>query len=166
MNAPSYRKMGDHTETLQVDYDPSRISYSQLLDIFWQSHQPERHSWSRQYMHAVFYYDENQRLQAEASKIALAEKIGDKVETKVLPLRSFTMAEDYHQKYLLKSHAELKGEVERIYSSHQDLIDSTAAARLNGYVGGHGNKDQLSREIARLGLNTEGKAILIELVQK
>lgn len=166
MNAPSYKKMGDHTETIQVDYDPGRISYSQLLDIFWQSHQPERRSWSRQYMHAVFYHDEDQRLQAEASRVALAEKIGDKVETKVMPLRSFTMAEDYHQKYLLKGHGELKGELVRIYPSHRDLVDSTAAARLNGYAGGHGNKAQLSREIARLGLSTRGRETLIELVQK
>ena len=87
----------------------SRISYSQLLDIFWQSHQPKRRSWSLQYMHAVFYHDEDQQLQAEASKVALEKKIGDKVETKVVPLRSFTMAEDYHQKYLLKGHGELNG---------------------------------------------------------
>ncbi len=166
MKAPTYKRMGDHTETIQVDYDPGRISYSQLLAIFWQSHQPERRSWSRQYMHAVFYHDEDQRLQAEASRVALAEKIGDKVETKVAPLRSFTMAEDYHQKYLLKGHRALKAEVVRIYPSHRDLVDSTAAARLNGYAGGHGNKAQLSREIAKLGLSTRGRETLIKLVQK
>lgn len=166
MSVPSYKKMGDHTETIQVDYDPDRISYSQLLDFFWQSHRPQKRSWSQQYMRAVFYHDKDQRLQAEASKVALAEKIGDKVETKVMPLRSFTMAEDYHQKYLLKGHGELKGELVRIYPSHRDLVDSTAAARLNGYAGGHGNKAQLSREITRLGLSTSAREILIELVQK
>ena len=166
MITPSYTKMGDHTETVQVDYDPDRISYSQLLDIFWQSHRPERRSWSRQYMHAVFYHDEDQRTQAEASRAALAVQIGDNVETRVMPLRSFTMAEDYHQKYLLKGHGKLNGELAGIYPSHRDLVDSTAAARLNGYAGGHGNKAQLSREIARLGLSTRGRETLSELVQK
>ena len=166
MNTPSYTKMGDHTETVQVDYDPDRISYRQLLDIFWQSHRPERRSWSRQYMHAVFYHDEDQRSQAEASRAALAVQIGDNVETRVMPLRSFTMAEDYHQKYLLKGHGKLNGELAGIYPSHRDLVDSTAAARLNGYVGGHGNQAQLSREIAGLGLSTRGRKILVELVQK
>jgi hypothetical protein len=76
------------------------------------------------------------------------------------------VAEDYHQKYLLKGHSVLNGELVRIYPSHRDLVDSTAAARLNGYVGGHGTKAQLSGEIARLGLSTRGKKILLELVQK
>ncbi|NNK93561.1 MAG: peptide-methionine (S)-S-oxide reductase [Desulfobacterales bacterium] len=166
MDAPTYRQMGDHTETIQIDYDPSRVSYNQLLDIFWQSHQPKRRSWSQQYMNAVFYHNENQLLQAEASKTALSQKIGHKVETKVVPLNSFTMAEDYHQKYLLKGRNALEKELVRIYPHHRDLVDSTAAARLNGYVGGHGNKDQLSREIERLGLSIEGKKTLTELVRK
>ena len=57
-------------------------------------------------------------------------------------------------------------ELLRIYPNHRDLVDSTAAARLNGYAGGYGNKTQLSREIARLGLSTRGRETLIELVQK
>ena len=166
MEAPTYTHMGDHTETVQVDYDPSRISYSNLLDIFWKSHQPKKRSWSQQYMIAVFYHDENQRLQAEASKTTLAQKIGHKVKTKVVPLRSFTMAEDYHQKYLLKGYDGLKNELVRIYPRHRDLVNSTAAARLNGYAGGHGNKDQLLREIQMLGLSTEGKKTLAEFVRK
>lgn len=158
--------MGDHTETIQLDYDPSRISYSQLLDIFWQSHQPKRRSWSQQYMNAVFYHNESQRLQAEASKTALSQKIGHKVETKVVPINSFTIAEDYHQKYLLKGRDGLEKELVRIYPHHRDLVDSTAAARLNGYVGGHGNREQLSREIERLGLSMEGREALIKFVGK
>lgn len=158
--------MGDHTETIQLDYDPSRISYSQLLDIFWQSHQPKRRSWSQQYMNAVFYHNESQRLQAESSKTALSQKIGHKVETKVVPINSFTIAEDYHQKYLLKGRDGLEKELVRIYPHHRDLVDSTAAARLNGYVGGHGNREQLSREIERLGLSMEGREALIKFVGK
>ena len=158
--------MGDHTETIQVDYDPSSISYSQLLDIFWKSHKPNRRSWSRQYINVVFYQEEDQRLQAESSKAALAQKNDYKVKTKVLPLRSFTMAEDYHQKYFLKRHDDLEKELVQIYPLHWDLVDSTAAARLNGYAGGHGNKDQLSREVERLGLSIGGRKTLAEFVRK
>ncbi len=166
MVAPTYSKMGDPTETIQVDYDPTLISYSQLLDIFWQSHLPEKSSWSRQYMRAVFYHDEDQRQQAVASRDSLEHENGYTVKTKVVPLRSFTLAEDYHQKYLLKMHAELEDELVRIYPSHQDLVDSTAAARLNGYAGGHGNKAQLSREIDSLGLSQSGRKKLLKLVQR
>lgn len=166
MDNPTYKKMGDHTETIQVDYDPSSISYSQLLDIFWKSHKPNRRSWSRQYMNVVFYQEEDQRLQAESSKAALAQKNDYKVKTKVLPLWSFTMAEDYHQKYFLKRHDDLEKELVQIYPLHRDLVDSTAAARLNGYAGGHGNRDQLSREVERLGLSIAGRKTLAEFVRK
>ena len=79
------------------------------------------------------------------------------------PLRSFTMAEDYHQKYILKHHDKLKNEMSRIYPLHRDFVDSTAVARLNGYAGGNGSRDQLSREIESLGLSAEGKKVLAEV---
>lgn len=73
------------------------------------------------------------------------------------------MAEDYHQKYILKNHGKLKKEMSRIYPLHRDFVDSTAVARLNGYVGGNGSRDQLSREIESLGLSAEGKKVLAEV---
>ena len=166
MNAPTYRKMGDHTETVQVDYDPQRITYAQLLDIFWKSHMPTRRSWSRQYMSAVFYHNEEQRQQALASKATLEQNIGHAVKTNVVPLRSFTMAEDYHQKYILKKHRALSNQMARIYPNHQDFVDSPAVTRLNGYAGGHATADQLSREIDILGLSAEGKNRLADLVKR
>ncbi len=162
MDAPNYSNMGDHTETVQVDYDPERITYAQLLDIFWESHRPTQRSWSRQYMNAVFYHNDQQRRVAMASKAAVEQKIGHTVKTEVVSLRSFTMAEDYHQKYILKRHYDLKNEMSRIYPSHQKFVDSTAVARLNGYAGGHGTKDQLSQEIEGLGLSAEGKKVLTD----
>ena len=161
--APTYRSMGDHTETVQVDYDPGRISYARLLDIFWKSHQPTGKSWSRQYINAVFYQDAQQHRLAMASRTALEQKIGRTVKTEVAPLRSFTMAEDYHQKYVLKNHGKLKNEMSHIYPLHRDFVDSTAVARLNGYAGGNGSRDQLSREIESLGLSAEGKKVLAEV---
>jgi len=163
---PNYGNIGDHTETVQVDYDPERISYSRLLEIFWESHRPTRQSWSRQYMNAVFFHNETQRRLAMDSKTALEQKIGRTVKTKVAPLRSFTMAEDYHQKYILKRHHDLKDEMSRIYPRHRDFVDSTAVARLNGYAGGHGSLDRLSREIESLGLSAKGKKLLTGMVRK
>ena len=58
---PTYRSIGDHSETIQIDYDPARTSYKKLLFIFWQSHDPTHHAWSRQYMSAIFYQNEEQR---------------------------------------------------------------------------------------------------------
>jgi peptide methionine sulfoxide reductase MsrA len=148
-----------------VDYDPARITYSQLLDIFWKNHQPTRRPWSRQYMNAVFYHNEQQRKLATISKTTLEQRLGRTVKTEVLPLRSFTLAEDYHQKYILKQHP-LKNEMSRIYPRHPDFVNSTAVARLNGYAGGNGTEVQLSQEIESLGLTANGKKVLAEMVRK
>jgi len=163
--APTYSDLGDHTETVQVDYDPARITYSQLLDLFWKNHRPTRRPWSRQYMNAVFYHNEQQRKLATVSKTTLEQGLGRTVTTEVLPLRSFTLAEDYHQKYILKQHP-LKNEMSRIYPGQLDFVNSTAVARLNGYVGGNGTKDQLLQEIDSLGLSANGKKVLAEMVRK
>jgi peptide-methionine (S)-S-oxide reductase len=164
MEGPSYGHMGDHTETVQVDYDPQRITYTRLLEIFWNSHQPSSRNWSRQYLNAIFYHDDEQRRLAMDSKTAAEQIIGGTIRSEVLPLRSFTMAEDYHQKYILKRHSGLKNELSRIYPRHQDFVASTAVARLNGYTGGNGTRDQLSREVETLGLSAEGERVLSEMV--
>ena len=149
-----------------MDYDPEIITYDQLLDIFWTSHKPSRRNTSRQYMKAVFYHNDQQRERAMASKTALEREIGSTVKTEVVPIQSFTMAEDYHQKFTLKQHNGLRDEMSQIYPRHQDFVHSTAVARLNGYVGRHGSKDQLTSEIDHLGLSAEGKKILTDLVRR
>lgn len=165
MQNPDYGNIGDHTEAVQIDYDPGRITYAQLLDIFWQSHDPSSRTWSRQYMKAVFFHDKRQQALAEASKTALEKGGAVKVRTGVVPLRSFTLAEDYHQKYLLKHRHDLAREMMRIYPRKQDFINSTAVARLNGYVGGQGSREQLAREIDNLGLSPSGRRVLQDMVE-
>jgi len=163
MDFPTYTNIGDHTETVQVDYDPQRISYERLLTVFWDSHQPTRQSWSEQYKNAVFFHNEKQRKSAMDSKIKLGKKTGKQIKTDIVPIHSFTLAEDYHQKYLLKNHP-LKNGILNIYSNHDDFINSTAAARLNGYVGRYGKQKQLSKEIDSLGLGPGGRKMLSNLV--
>jgi peptide methionine sulfoxide reductase MsrA len=157
--------MGDHTETVQLDYDPQRITYNQLLDIFWKSHRPTGRNWSTQYKNVIFFHNEQQRDLAMASKTALAKKTGKKIKTEVAPLNSFTMAENYHQKYILKQN-QLKKEMLRIYPQHRNFVNSTAVARLNGYAGRNGTTDQLQREIDSLGLSAQGKQDLAEMVRR
>ena len=163
---PDYRHIGDHTETVQVDFDPQRVSYEQLLSIFWNGHDPTRRPWSRQYLNAIFYHNDTQHRQALASKTAVEATRGLSVRTEVAPLRRFTLAEDYHQKYLLKQHYSLKAELSRIYPNHRDLIDSTAAARVNGYAGGHGSRAQFERDIDELGLGDRARRELTEMVAR
>lgn len=165
MENPDYGNLGDHTEAVQVDYDPRRISYEQLLEIFWSSHTPTSRSWSTQYKNAIFYHDDKQRRAGEDTRAALAQKTGRTIHTGVVPLRSFNLAENYHQKYLLKQRPDLSADMSRIYPLKRDFIDSTAVARLNGYVGGYGSGDQLKGEIDSLGLRDESRHLLELLVR-
>ncbi len=149
---------------MQLDYDPQKITYEELLHIFWDSHESSSQSLSRQYLKAVFYQNTDQRDTALASKAHVEKKTGGTVRTVIAPMRSFTMAEDYHQKYMLKSHRTLKKKMELVYPQPSDFVNSTAAARLNGYAGGYGTREQLSGEIDMLGLSAEGKKELINII--
>jgi hypothetical protein len=117
-------------------------------------------------MNAVFFHDDRQRQAAMDSKAEVEKKLGQPVNTEVAPLRTFTMAEDYHQKYIIKQHYDLHADMSRIYPLHRNFVDSTAVARLNGYASGHGDKEQLAREIDRLGLTDAGKNALRQMLTR
>lgn len=159
---PTYRSLGDHTETVQVDFDPTVISYRELLEVFWESHVPGYPAWSRQYMNVIFYHDEEQRRLAEASQAPAAAKTGGQVHTAILPATEFTLAEDYHQKYYLRQVPGLWRELRRSYPDLKGLVDSTAAARMNGYVSGYGAASQFEEELPRLGLSSEAGQQLLD----
>jgi len=163
-DAPTYRKIGDHAEAIQIDFDPQRISYDQLLELFWTTHNPCRTAWSRQYMSALFYHDDAQR---EAIERTRKQFVGEdkEVQTEIVPLDRFWIAEDYHQKYRLRHEPEILEEIRAIYPNEQDFVNSTAAARLNGYLDGHGRSQQLEAEIQKLGLSSDGQVRLRRLAR-
>lgn len=164
---PTYRSLGDHTETVQVDFDPTVISYQELLDVFWASHIPGFRSWSRQYQNVVFYHNDEQKQMAEESKARVAAKTGGEVHTAILPATEFTLAEDYHQKYYLRQVPGLWRELSRIYPDLPSLVNSTVAARMNGYVAGYGSVSQLEEELPGLGLSPDaGRQLLSRVAAK
>ncbi len=162
---PTYHNLGDHTETLQVDYDPSKISYAKLLELFWEEHDPTSRSWSPQYKAVVFAHDEEQKRLAEESRARIAKKLGKTVHTEVLPYERFYAAEDYHQKYYLRGQRQILRQFQQYYPQATDLMNSTAAARVNGYIGGHGTAAAYKADIDRLGLSAAAREELDELVR-
>lgn len=144
---PTYHSLGDHTETIQIDYDPTQISYEELLDVFWNSHSPTSRSRSRQYMAAVFYHNAEQRKLAVESRDREAVKRKGKIYTEILSFTGFYLAESYHQKYWLRQERDLMKEFNAIYPNDEDFVNSTAAARLNGYLGGYGKLEDLKVEL-------------------
>lgn len=158
---PTYHDLGDHSETVQIDFDPARVSYEQLLDVFWKAHDPTSRSWSRQYRAALFFHNEEQKRSAQESRDREAARMRGKIQTEILPAAEFYPAEDYHQKYYLRQDFVLSTDFRQMFPSEMDFANSTAAARVNGYIGGYGTMIALKEELDQLGLSQEGRKKLL-----
>ena len=110
---PTYKEVctdrTGHAEVVHVVYDPARVSFEHLLDVFWGCHDPTQVNRQgpdvgRQYRTAIFYHDAEQKAVAEASKAALeaSGRFRRPVATEIVPARPFWRAEEYHQRYLEK----------------------------------------------------------------
>jgi peptide-methionine (S)-S-oxide reductase len=93
-----------HAEVTEIEFDPAKISYDKLLEVFWQAHDPT--TLNRQgadegtsYRSIILYRSEKQRLEAEKSKLAAQENFRNSIVTEIVPLKKFYKAEDYHQQY-------------------------------------------------------------------
>jgi peptide-methionine (S)-S-oxide reductase len=116
---------------------------------------------SGQYMSAIFYHNDGQRRLAEASRDREVTRLKVKqLTTPILALQKFYLAEDYHQKFYLRRDPQLAKEFKAMYPRGEDFLNSTAAARVNGYVKGHGTPEALEKEIQDFGLSPEGCRIL------
>lgn len=98
-----------HAEVVEVRFDPARVNYEALLDVFWQNHDPTTRDRQgpdvgRQYRSAIFYVDDEQAKKARASRDALAASGTFKkpIVTEIEPAKPFYRAEEYHQQYLEK----------------------------------------------------------------
>ena len=98
-----------HAEAVEVDYDPGKISYEQLLNVFWENHDPTQLNrqgpdFGTQYRSAIFYHDAAQEAEARKSKQALEDshRYSKPIATQIVPAVKFFEAEDYHQQYLEK----------------------------------------------------------------
>lgn len=162
---PTYHDLGDHTETLQIDFDPARISYADLLKEFFRAHTPTRPAWSVQYRSAILSDSPAQRAAAEKAREAFAAEKGKPVFTDLEPLGTFHRAEDYHQKYRLRADRGLMAFFDAAGYDARAFTDSTAAAKLNGYVSGYGSEADLAREIGGFGLPPATAEALAALVR-
>jgi len=98
-----------HAEVVEVEFDPSRVSYDALLDVFWDNHNPTQLNRQgpdvgSQYRSAIFYHSPEQKEVAGSSKLRLDEsgRYGKPAVTLIEPASPFYRAEEYHQRYLEK----------------------------------------------------------------
>ncbi len=109
---PTYEKVctgtTGHAEVAQITYDPKKISYEKLLELFWHAHDPttlnrQGADVGEQYRSVVFYHDEKQKLAAEKSEKEAQKNFHDPIVTEIKPLDHFYEAENYHQDYFNKN---------------------------------------------------------------
>jgi peptide-methionine (S)-S-oxide reductase len=109
---PTYEEVSrgttGHTEVVQVTYDPKKITYEKLLEVFWRNIDPltpnrQFCDIGSQYRSAIFYHDENQKRLAEESKKTLSKRFKEPIVTEIVAYTEFYPAEDYHQDYYIKN---------------------------------------------------------------
>jgi peptide-methionine (S)-S-oxide reductase len=110
---PTYKQVctdtTGHAEAVEIEYDPSKLSYDKLLEVFWENHDPTQLNrqgpdWGKQYRSAIFFHSPEQEVAAKASKEQLekSHRFSKPVVTQIVPATTFFDAEDYHQQYLEK----------------------------------------------------------------
>jgi peptide-methionine (S)-S-oxide reductase len=110
---PTYKQVctdtTGHAEAVEIDYDPTKLSYDKLLEVFWENHDPTQLNrqgpdWGKQYRSAIFFHTPEQEAAAQASKQQLekSHRFSKPVVTQIVPAATFFEAEDYHQQYLEK----------------------------------------------------------------
>lgn len=105
---PTYEQVCEkntgHAEVVQIEFDPAKVTYKEIVDIFWDAHDPttlnrQGNDVGPQYRSIILYHDEAQKKTAEESKAAAQKKWKEPIVTEVVPLKKFYPAEDYHQNY-------------------------------------------------------------------
>jgi peptide-methionine (S)-S-oxide reductase len=98
-----------HAEAVEIEYDPAKLSYDKLLDVFWENHDPTQLNrqgpdWGTQYRSAIFFQTPEQEAAAKSSKERLekSRRFSKPIVTQIVPAGEFFEAEDYHQQYLEK----------------------------------------------------------------
>ncbi len=108
---PTYRDVCSgstgHAETLEIEFDPAQVTYDQLLDLFWEVHDPTQLNRQgpdvgTQYRSAIFFHSPDQEAAARASKQAVQERSRKEIVTEIVPAADFHRAEEYHQRYMEK----------------------------------------------------------------
>jgi len=143
---PTYAQVSSgatgHAEAIQVHYDPTRVTYGELLDIFWRQIDPTDPGGQfvdrgAQYRTAIFYHDEEQRQRAEASKASLEStgRHGKPIVTEIVPFTTFHPGEEYHQDYYKKSSFRYK--FYRYGSGRDQYLEKVWAAEENPPMGRH-----------------------------
>ncbi len=134
---PDYREISSgltgHAEVCQINFDPRVISFDQLLEVFWEVHDPttlnrQGADIGSQYRSAIFYHNEEQKNLAESSKKKMISAFKDPIVTEITAYKNFFIAENYHQDYFLNNPSQtycsvvIGPKVNKFKKKHGDLL--------------------------------------------
>lgn len=141
---PNYKEVSSgnsgHAEVIQIQFDPQKISFSQLLEVFWTAHDPttlnrQGNDVGTQYRSVIFYHDDKQKLEAEKSlnEVEKTGKYSGKIVTEILPYQKFYEAEDYHQDFY-DSNREypycrliIDPKIQKLFKNHAEILKKEAS---------------------------------------
>ena len=147
---PTYHSLGDHSEAIQIDFDPKVIGYAQLVKEALAQGNFGGAAYSRQYRSVIFYHSLEQK--------EIAEKVCPSVES----VGVFTRAEDYHQKYYLQQSNVVK-DFYAMFPDDAAFTDATATMRANAIVGGYLPKQQVQSLLPALGVSESTQKSLLNM---
>ncbi|WP_034298635.1 peptide-methionine (S)-S-oxide reductase MsrA [Bacillus sp. 37MA] len=165
---PTYRGMGDHTETIEMDFNPEILSFEEILHVFWNNHtSTNRVNYKeRQYMSILFYHDEQQKQSILNVKKELEDDRNETIETEVVPYSGFTLAEEHHQKYYLKRFSIAVDLLNTHYPSMDAFTHSTLTARLNGFVREFGTLNDIKNEVSDWDIGEDSHQIVLDILKR
>ncbi|KAF5269967.1 hypothetical protein FQR65_LT05766 [Abscondita terminalis] len=142
---PTYKSIGDHTEVIEIHFDPEGITYQQLLQMFWNNHEYGLTTKiKKQYASLILYHDNEQKEIAEQSMKEEKMKHSEEMCTEIKPAAIFYPAEEQVYVLMLQQHRDL---CKVLMLTPELLQKSHVAARLNGYVAGVGTQDALDKDL-------------------
>ncbi len=161
---PTYDLIGDHTESFQIKFDSDLVTFTEILQFFWESYNPGQPPRSTQYKSIIFYQNDSQLLEIED----FLQRKSDLKQALLLPevknLTHFYSAEGYHQKYFIRQNPLLMTVMNEIFSDDKEFYSSTLAARINGFLGGNSTISELETEIIECGISKSEVLQIIDLM--
>ncbi len=164
---PNTRQTGDHTEMVEIEFDPEIISLESILNVFWSSHNPVNinNYRDRLYQSLILFRDPAQQHVIQEVMKSREEQGNGRPDTEVAPYAGFYPAEDRNQKFYLRRFPDAMDKLKALFATENELMGSTLAARLNGLAKGHTNLEKIIDEIRTWPISSEEQEAVIQLIK-
>jgi len=150
---PSYDNLDNHIEVIEVDYNPSLISYEQLIQKYFELYNGTERPYSLRVKSVIFYRSDDEYEIASKVKADYVHSIKQGVYTEIDPIDVFFLAEDKHQLSYLKQEISLYNEIKQIFPNNNQELLSILASKLNGIIAGYGSEGQISDILSKSALS-------------